>query len=145
MFDNSLCYKLQSKKNTLNSLGLLNSACSFYFAACVPAMCPWSQKMGDSSAVVVAFHLCQPYCIKARWPPGKISMWGFQLITQKCVLIDNWICVMWIIVGHNNIFEQLKLQYKLLNGIFKLKYGRIWLKFAFILRLSKKFVRCSCT
>ena len=27
--------------------------------------------MGDSSAAVVAFHLCRPYCINARWPPGK--------------------------------------------------------------------------
>ena len=27
--------------------------------------------MGDSSAAVVAFHLCQPYCINARWSPGK--------------------------------------------------------------------------
>ena len=100
-------------------------------------MCPWSQKMGDSSAAVVAFRLCQPYCINARWSLGKISMWGFQLITQKCVLVDNWICVIWITVDHNNISEQLKIQYKLFNGMCKLKYGRIGLKFAFISRLSK--------
>ena len=34
-------------------------------------MCPWSHKMGDNSAAVVAFHLCRPYCINARWWPGK--------------------------------------------------------------------------
>ena len=37
----------------------------------------------------------------------------------------------------HNIIEHLKLQYKLLNVIFKLKYGRIVLKCAFILKLSK--------
>ena len=37
----------------------------------------------------------------------------------------------------HNIIEHLKLQYKLLNVIFKLKYGRIVLKYAFILKLSK--------
>ena len=30
--------------------------------------------MGDSSAAVVAFHLCRPYFINARWPTGKISI-----------------------------------------------------------------------
>ena len=40
-------------------------------------------------------------------------------------------------MDENNICEHLKLQYKLLNVIFKLKYGRIVLKCAFILRLSK--------
>ena len=93
--------------------------------------------MGDSSAAVAALHLCRPYCIKASWPPGKNSMWGFQLITQKCELVDNKICVIWIYENHNNIFEQSKLQYKLLNGMFRLKYGKIVLKFAFISRLSK--------
>ena len=34
-------------------------------------MRPWSQKMGDSGAAVVACHLCRPNCINARWPPGK--------------------------------------------------------------------------
>ena len=100
-------------------------------------MCPWRQKMGDSSVAVAAFHLCRPYCINASWPPGKKSVWGFQLITQKCELVDNKICVIWITENHNNIFEQSKLQYKLLNGMFKLKYGKIVLKFAFISRLSK--------
>ena len=38
--------------------------------------------------------------------------------------------------GHN-MCEHLKLQYKLLNVIFKLKYGRLVFKCAFILRLSK--------
>ena len=36
-----------------------------------------------------------------------------------------------------NICEHLRLQYELLNVIFELKYGRIALKCAFILRLSK--------
>ena len=40
-------------------------------------------------------------------------------------------------MDEHNIFEHLKLQYKLLNVIFKLKYVRIVQKFAFILRLSK--------
>ena len=29
--------------------------------------------MGDSSAAVVVFHLCRPYCINARLPPGEKS------------------------------------------------------------------------
>ena len=69
---------------------------------------------------------------------GKISVWAFQLITQLCELVDNWIYVIWITESHNNMFEQLKLQYKLLNGMFKLKYSKIVLKFAFISRLSKR-------
>ena len=40
-------------------------------------------------------------------------------------------------MDEHNICEHLKLQYKLLNVIFKLQYGRIVLKFAFIVRLSK--------
>ena len=35
------------------------------------SICPWSQKMGDSSAVVVAFHLCRSYCINAWWSPRE--------------------------------------------------------------------------
>ena len=38
--------------------------------------------------------------------------------------------------GHNEC-EHLKLLYKLLNVIFELTYGRIVLKWAFILRLPK--------
>ena len=111
-------------------------------------MCPWSQKMGDSSAAVVAFHLCQPYCINARWPLRKISMWGFQLITQKCVLVDNWICVIWITVDHSNISEQLKIQYQLLNGMCKLKYGRIglnWVSFRDCLKICKMLMHLMFT
>ena len=40
-------------------------------------------------------------------------------------------------MDEHNIFEHLKLQYKLLHVTFKLKYGRIVLKFAFVLRQSK--------
>ena len=35
--------------------------------------------MGDSSAAVVAFHLCRPYGINARWPPGKIFNVRFSI------------------------------------------------------------------
>ena len=52
-------------------------------------------------------------------------------------MLDNWICVSGITEDQNNIFEQLKLQYKLVNEMFKLKYGKIVLKFTFISRLSK--------
>ena len=42
--------------------------------------------MGDSSAAVVAFHLCWPYCINARWPPGKNFNVRFSLNNSKvCV------------------------------------------------------------
>ena len=41
-------------------------------------------------------------------------------------------------MDEHNICEHLKLQCKLLNVIFKLKYGRIVLKCAFILRHSLK-------
>ena len=37
----------------------------------------------------------------------------------------------------HNIFEHLKLQYKLPGVIFKLKYVKIVLKFAFVSRLAK--------
>ena len=37
-----------------------------------------------------------------------------------------------------NISDHLKLQYKLLNVIFELKYGRIVLKCAFIVRLLER-------
>ena len=40
-------------------------------------------------------------------------------------------------MDEHNIFEHLWLQYKRVNVIFKLKYGRIVLKCAFILKLSK--------
>ena len=40
-------------------------------------------------------------------------------------------------MDEQNIIEHLKLQYKLINVIFKLKYGRIVLKCAIILKLSK--------
>ena len=40
-------------------------------------------------------------------------------------------------MDEHNIIEHWKLQYKFLNVIFKLKYGRIVLKYAFILKLSK--------
>ena len=40
-------------------------------------------------------------------------------------------------MDEHNIIEHLKLQYKLLNVIFKLKYGQIVLKWALILKLSK--------
>ena len=39
-------------------------------------------------------------------------------------------------MDEHNIIEHLKLQYKLFNVIFKLEYGRIVLKCAFILKLS---------
>ena len=39
-------------------------------------------------------------------------------------------------MGEHDTCEHLKLQYKLLNVIFELRYGRIVLKCAFILRLS---------
>ena len=39
-------------------------------------------------------------------------------------------------MDEHNIIEHLKLKYKLLNVIFKLKYRRIVLKCAFILKLS---------
>ena len=39
-------------------------------------------------------------------------------------------------MDEHNILEHLKLQYILLNVIFKLEYGRIVVRFAFILRLS---------
>ena len=49
-------------------------------------MCPWSQKMGDRSAAVVAFHLCQPYCINARWRLGKKFNVRFSIDNSKvCV------------------------------------------------------------
>ena len=47
--------------------------------------------------------------------------------------------VIWITIDEHNIFKCLELQYKLLNVIFKLKYGIIVLKFAFVLRLTKSF------
>ena len=34
-------------------------------------ICPRSQKMGDSSAVAVAFHLCRSYCINAMRSPRE--------------------------------------------------------------------------
>ena len=71
---------------------------------------------------------------------GKFRLWGFQLITDKFELVDNWIRVIWITENWNNIFEQLKLQYKLLNGIFKLKYGKMcWnlLSFRYCLKACK--------
>ena len=40
-------------------------------------------------------------------------------------------------MDEHNITEHLKVQYKLLNVIFKLKYGQIVLKCTFILELSK--------
>ena len=40
-------------------------------------------------------------------------------------------------MDEHNLSEHLKLQYKHLNVIFKLKYGTIVLKFGFILRRSK--------
>ena len=46
-------------------------------------MCPWSQIMGDSSAAVVAFYLCRPYCINARWPPGENVNVSFQINNSK--------------------------------------------------------------
>ena len=52
-------------------------------------------------------------------------------------MVNNLISIIWLSMDEHNIFEYLKLQYKLLNVIFKLKYGIIVLKFAFILRLSK--------
>ena len=49
-------------------------------------MYPWSPKMGDSSAAVVAFHLCQPFCINARWPLGKNFNVRFSIDNSKvCV------------------------------------------------------------
>ena len=49
-------------------------------------MCPWNQKMGDSSATIVAFHLCQPYCINAKWLPGKNFNVRFSINNSKvCV------------------------------------------------------------
>ena len=35
--------------------------------------------MDDSSAAVVAFHLCQPYCLNARWLPGKMFNMRFAI------------------------------------------------------------------
>ena len=51
-------------------------------------MCPWSKKMGDSSAAVVAFHLCRPYCINARWPPRKNFNVRFSINNSK-VCVDR--------------------------------------------------------
>ena len=39
--------------------------------------------MGDSSATVVAFHLCRPYCINARWPPRKKVNVRFSIKNSK--------------------------------------------------------------
>ena len=44
--------------------------------------------MGDSSAAVVAFHRCQPYCINARWPPGKKINVRFSINNIK-VCVDR--------------------------------------------------------
>ena len=42
--------------------------------------------MDDSSVAVVAFHLCQPYCINARWPPRKYFNVKFSINNSKvCV------------------------------------------------------------
>ena len=39
--------------------------------------------MGDSSAVVVAFHLCRPYCINARRSPREnMNIWFSLNISQ---------------------------------------------------------------
>ena len=51
----------------LVSFGVNNSHSDFWLG-----ICPWRQKIGDSSAAVVAFHLCRPYCINTRQSPrGK--------------------------------------------------------------------------
>ena len=42
-------------------------------------------------------------------------------------------------MDEHNTIEHLKLQYKLFTVIFKLKYGRIVLKCAFILKQSKSW------
>ena len=52
-------------------------------------------------------------------------------------------CVIWITMDEHNIFEHLKIRYKLVNMLFKLKCGRIVLKFSFILGLLK-FVTPPC-
>ena len=87
-----------------------------------------SQKMGDSSAAVVAFHLCRPYCINARWPPRKKSRWGFQLITQKCELVDN----LWILCHHSTVT---------IKGSMCIQVGnpRTWLSLHNFLQLSQNW------
>ena len=68
-------------------------------------ICPQSQKMGDSSAAAVAFHLCRSYCINAwRSPSENINvrfslnisqLWGGRQL-KSCYLDHNgWAQHMW--------------------------------------------------
>ena len=51
--------------------------------------------MGDSSAAVVAFHLCRPYCINTRWPSGKNFKVRFSINNSKvCVDRQSNLCYM---------------------------------------------------
>ena len=80
------------------------------------------QKMGDSSAAVATFHLCRSYCINARRSPGETINVRFSLnISQLKGGKQLNLCY----VDQQYIFEHSNLQYKLLNVIIKLKYGRI--------------------
>ena len=47
-------------------------------------ICPQSQKMGDSSAAAVAFHLCRSCCINARRSPSE------NINVSFCVLHIHW-------------------------------------------------------
>ena len=100
-------------------------------------MCPLSQKMGDSSAAVVAFHLCWLHCINGRWPPEKKFNVRFSINNSKvCVGRKLNSCYLYHCRPQQHIWA-IKVTIKLLIGMFKLRYGRFVLKFAFISGLSK--------
>ena len=68
-------------------------------------ICPRSQKMGDNSAAVVAFHLCRSYCINARRSPREniyvrfsfniSQLWGGKQLNSCYLDHYGWAQHMW--------------------------------------------------